>query len=260
MSNVDDVVLYERRKDVVTLWLNRPQQFNALSEEMLSALKEQLGLIASDSSIRCVVLAAKGNAFCAGHDLREMQQNQNTVFYQNLFRLCSDVMLRIQSLPVPVVARVQGVATAAGCQLVASCDLAVAAMEARFGVSGINLGLFCATPSVALTRNVSAKRAFEMLFTGKFIDAKTAVEWGLVNESVERDDLDSAVDVLTAAISSKSATAVRYGKSMIYRQQLMCVEDAYAYASEVMACNAMEPDAIEGIDAFLDKRPAIINR
>lgn len=256
MSNVDDIVLSERQNDVVTLWLNRPQQFNALSEEMLNALKERLDFIASDSSIRCVVLAAKGNAFCAGHDLREMQQNQNIVFYQNLFRLCSDVMLRVQSLPVPVVARVQGVATAAGCQLVASCDLAVAAREARFGASGINLGLFCSTPSVALTRNVPVKRAFEMLFTGKFIDAKTAVEWGLVNESVECEDLDSAVSVLTSAISSKSATAVSYGKSMIYRQKLMCVEDAYAYAAEVMACNAMEADAIEGIGAFLDKRSA----
>lgn len=256
MSSEDDIVLSECRNDVVTLWLNRPQQYNALSEEMLSVLKEKLDIIASDSSIRCVILAAKGNAFCAGHDLREMQQKQNIIFYQNLFGLCSDVMLKIQSLPVPVVARVQGVATAAGCQLVASCDLAVATLGARFGVSGINVGLFCSTPSVALTRNISAKRAFEMLFTGKFIDAHTAMDWGLINQAVEAEMLDGAVEVYTSAISSRSPTAIRYGKSMIYRQQSMCVEDAYSYATKVMACNAMEDEAIEGIAAFLDKRPA----
>ena len=256
MSNVSEMVLHERRNDVVTLWLNRPQQYNALSEEMLNALKHQLNLIAGDTSVRCVILAAKGDAFCAGHDLREMQQNQDSSFYQRLFSLCSEVMVGIQSLPVPVIARVQGVATAAGCQLVASCDLAVAARGARFGVSGINLGLFCSTPSVALTRSVPIKKAFEMLFTGKFIDANTAAECGLINQSADHEDLDNAVDVLADAIASKSATAIRYGKSMIYRQQSMCIEDAYSYAAEVMACNAMEIDAIEGIAAFLNKRPA----
>ncbi|MFT8234553.1 enoyl-CoA hydratase [Pseudomonas guariconensis] len=253
MEDLNNVVLWERRNDVVTLWLNRPLQYNALSEDMLNILNDKLNLVASDSSVRCVILAAKGNVFCAGHDLREMQKKQDIAFYQRLFNLCSKVMVRIQSLPVPVVARVQGVATAAGCQLVASCDLAVATRNARFAVSGINLGLFCSTPSVALTRSVAAKRAFEMLFTGKFIDADTAVEWGLINQAVQNEELDMAVEALTASIISKSAAAIRYGKSMFYRQQGMRLEDAYSYAANVMSCNALEEDAIEGIAAFLDK-------
>jgi enoyl-CoA hydratase/carnithine racemase len=253
MENIESVILYERRNDVVTLWLNRPQQYNALSEDMLNALKEQLDVHAGDTTIRCLILAAKGKAFCAGHDLREMQQNTDLSYYQQLFSLCSEVMMKIHSFPVPVIARVQGVATAAGCQLVASCDLAVAVVGARFGVSGINLGLFCSTPSVALTRSITNKHALEMLFTGKFIDADAAVSWGLVNQAVDNKDIDSAVDVLTSAIAAKSAAAIRHGKAMIYRQRSMCIEDAYSYAAKVMACNAMEDDAINGINAFLSK-------
>ncbi|GID03285.1 enoyl-CoA hydratase [Pseudomonas sp. 008] len=255
MSNLNDMVLRERRDNVVTLWLNRPTQYNALSEEMLGSLRDELNAISSDSTIRCVVLAAKGTAFCAGHDLREMNDRRGLPFYQELFSLCTEVMTKIQALPVPVIARVQGVATAAGCQLVASCDLSIATYDARFGVSGINLGLFCSTPAVALTRNIALKHAFEMLFTGKFIDANTAVDWGLVNRAVENDGLDSVIEELTSAIASKSPQAVRYGKSMIYRQKAMSIEDAYAYAANVMACNAMESDAIEGIGEFLEKRP-----
>ncbi|KVN16882.1 MULTISPECIES: enoyl-CoA hydratase [unclassified Burkholderia] len=243
------------RDGVATLRLNRPSQFNALSEALLDALQCELAALAGDPRVRCVVLAAEGRAFCAGHDLREMRGTPDLAYYRDLFGRCSRVMQAIRALPVPVVARVHGIATAAGCQLVASCDLAIAADTARFAVSGIDVGLFCATPAVALSRNVSAKRAFDMLVTGRFIDAATAVDWGLVNEAVPADALDAAVARTVAAIASKSPAAVRYGKAMFYRQRQMPLDDAYAYASDVMARNMMEADAGEGIDAFLDKRP-----
>ncbi|MFL9923154.1 enoyl-CoA hydratase [Herbaspirillum lusitanum] len=248
------ILLREDHEGVVTLTLNRPQQFNALSEAMLEALQTQLDALAQDEQLRCVILAAAGKAFCAGHDLREMRATPQLDYYQDLFRRCSKVMQSIQNLPVPVIARVQGIATAAGCQLVGSCDLAVASEEARFAVSGINVGLFCATPSVALTRNVSIKRAFEMLVTGKFIDAATAADWGLINRAVPEQELDSAIAVLSAQIVARSPTAIRYGKAMVYRQKQMSLGDAYDYAADVMARNIMEHDAGEGIDAFLEKR------
>ncbi|WP_218510024.1 enoyl-CoA hydratase [Variovorax sp. dw_308] len=244
----------EDQHAVATLRLNRPHQFNALSEAMLTALQREIDDIAADTSVRCVVLAAAGKAFCAGHDLREMRGRPELSYYQTLFAQCSTVMPAIQSLPVPVIARVQGIATAAGCQLVASCDLAIAVDTARFAVSGINVGLFCATPSVALSRNVSTKRAFDMLVTGRFIDAGTAADWGLVNEAVPEAELDAAVARKAAEIVAKSPTAVRWGKSMFYRQRQMALADAYAYAGDVMARNMMEEDAGEGIDAFLAKR------
>ena len=187
------LVLREEHDGLVTLRLNRPLQFNALSEAMLAALQEAFDTIAQQPHVRCVVLAAEGKAFCAGHDLRQMQATRQLDYYQTLFAQCSRVMQAIQALPVPVIARVHGIATAAGCQLVASCDLAVAGASARFAVSGINVGLFCATPSVALSRNVSPKRAFDMLVTGRFIDADTAADWGLVNETVADTALDEAV-------------------------------------------------------------------
>ncbi|MBS6362502.1 enoyl-CoA hydratase [Burkholderia sp.] len=252
----EPILLRDDRDGVVTLRLNRPQQFNALSEAMLAALREAFESLAADPHVRCVVLAGEGKAFCAGHDLREMRGKPDLDSYRTLFAQCSRVMLAIRALPVPVIARVHGIATAAGCQLVAACDLAIAADTARFAVSGINVGLFFSTPAVALSRNVSAKRAFDMLVTGRFLDAATAVEWGLVNEAVPEDALDAAIVRKVGEIVAKSPAAVRYGKTMFYRQREMTADEAYAYAGDVMAQNMMEADACEGIDAFLEKRPA----
>ena len=254
MNRASEPLLRENEGGIVTLQLNRPLQLNALSEELLDALQRELDVISNDAQVRCVVLSAAGKAFCAGHDLREMRGQPELDYYKALFARCSRVMQGIQQLPVPVIARVQGVATAAGCQLVASCDLAIAAESARFAVSGINVGLFCSTPAVALSRNVSSKRAFDMLVTGRFVDAATAADWGLINEAVADDDLDAAVARKAAEILAKSPAAVRYGKAMFYRQKQMELADAYAYASDVMAQNMMEEDACEGIDAFLEKR------
>ncbi len=240
---------------VLHLRLNRPSQFNALSESVLQTLQTQLDAIAQDRDVRCVVLSSAGTAFCAGHDLREMQANRRYEYYRGLFAQCTAVMQRIRALPVPVIARVQGVATAAGCQLVASCDLAVASDTARFAVSGINLGLFCSTPAVALSRTISPKRAFDLLVTGRFIDAATAVEWGLINQAVPADQLDPAIERLTGTIVSKSPCAVRYGKEMFYRQLQLPIGDAYAYAEDVMARNMMEDETAEGVAAFLGDSP-----
>ena len=250
----EPILIREESAGVVTLRLNRPQQLNALSEAMLEALQAELEAVGGDATVRCVVVAGAGKAFCAGHDLLEMRGNPKLAHYQALFARCSRIMQSIQSLPVPVIARVQGIATAAGCQLVGACDLAIAADTARFAVSGINVGLFCATPSVALSRNVSTKRAFDMLVTGSFIDAATAADWGLINEVVSEHDLDAAIARKAAEIAGKSPAAIRYGKAMFYRQQPLALADAYAYASDVMARNMMEQDAGEGIDAFLGKR------
>lgn len=250
----NNILIRENSRGVVTLRMNRPLQFNALSEELLNALQLELDTVTTDSSVRCVVLASTGLAFCAGHDLREMRNNDRLAYYQELFARCSRLMMRIQALPVPVIARVQGIATAAGCQLVAGCDLAIASDTARFAVSGINVGLFCATPAVALSRNVSPKRAFDMLFTGRFIDAATAAAWGLINEAVPDHQLDAAIEQKVASILNKSPAAVRYGKMMFYKQRQMTLNGAYECASDVMARNMMEEDAMEGIDAFLAKR------
>ncbi|MEK7265846.1 MAG: enoyl-CoA hydratase [Pseudomonadota bacterium] len=252
--DIDGPVL--RRMDeggVVTLQLNRPRQFNALSEALLTSLRQEFAEIARDHSVRCVVLTGAGRAFCAGHDLKEMRAEPSQDYYTALFSQCSDLMIAISSVPVPVIARVHGVATAAGCQLVAACDLAIASQSARFAVSGINLGLFCSTPSVALSRNVSAKRAFDMLVTGRFIDAPTACDWGLINEIARDDALDAVVAEKVAQILSKSPAAIRYGKEMFNRQRQMPLVDAYAYAADVMARNMMEEETCAGIDAFLGK-------
>jgi enoyl-CoA hydratase/carnithine racemase len=253
----ESVLLREDVNGIVTLTLNRPAELNALSEEMLTALQSALDDIAGDESVRCVVLAGAGRAFCAGHDLKEMRANPRREYYEALFARCSRVMEGIVELPVPVVARVHGTATAAGCQLVASCDLAVAAESATFAVSGINVGLFCSTPAVALSRNVSAKHAFDMLVTGRFISAAEALSYGLVSRMVPDAGLNEAVASLTAEICSKSPVAVRTGKAMFNRQRTMSLEDAYAYAGEVMACNMMADDAAEGIDAFIGKRAPV---
>jgi enoyl-CoA hydratase/carnithine racemase len=239
---------------IATLEINRPEHLNALSESLLHALQLKLDELSGDPDLRCVILAGAGRAFCAGHDLGEMRRTATLEQHQSLFARCSRLMQSIRSLPVPVIARVQGIATAAGCQLVGSCDLAVASEEARFAVSGINVGLFCSTPAVALSRNVSTKRAFDMLVTGRFIDAATALEWGLINEVVPAADLDAAVARKAAEIAAKSPAAVRHGKAMFYRQQTLPLAEAYAYAGEIMARNLLEDDAREGIDAFLRRR------
>jgi enoyl-CoA hydratase/carnithine racemase len=244
----------EDHHGVTTLRLNRPLQLNALSEAMLEAMQRELDSLLADADLRCVVIAGAGKAFCAGHDLLEMRGDRRLEYYQALFSRCSRLMQSIQALPVPVIARVHGIATAAGCQLVGACDLAIAADSARFAVSGINVGLFCATPSVALSRNVSTKRAFDLLVTGRFIDAATAVDWGLINEMVPEPELDAAIERKTAEIASKSPAAIRYGKSLFYRQQQLPLAAAYDCAGEVMARNMMAADAVEGIDAFLGKR------
>lgn len=242
-------------RGVVTLTLNRPQAFNALSEAMLAALQTELDTLADDTSVRCVVLAAAGRAYCAGHDLKEMRAEPSLGYYRDLFTRCGKVMLAIQRLPVPVIARVHGVATAAGCQLVATCDLAVAVSTARFAVSGVNLGLFCATPSVALSRNVGRKTAFEMLVTGEFLSADEARARGLVNRVVAPEVLDAEVERLVASIVAKPRAAVAMGKALFYRQLEMGVEAAYQTAVQTMACNMMDDSALEGVQAFIDKRP-----
>ncbi len=249
------ILLRTDREQVATLTLNRPAQFNALSEGMLAALQVEFDRIGEDKAIRVVVLAAAGKAFCGGHDLKEMRARPDQEYYDDLFRRCSALMLSIVRLPQPVIARVQGVATAAGCQLVATCDLAVAAASARFAVSGVNLGLFCSTPSVALARNLQRKKAFEMLVTGDFIGAEQAQAEGLVNRVVADADLDAGVKALTDSIRAKAPVAVETGKRMFYSQVEKNLEDAYRYAGSVMACNMMAADTQEGIAAFIDKRP-----
>jgi enoyl-CoA hydratase/carnithine racemase len=241
-------------RGVVTLTLGRPQSFNALSEGMLAALQAELDAAGADESVRSVVIAATGKAFCAGHDLKEMRAQPSQAYYEALFAQCARVMLTIQRLPVPVIARVQGIATAAGCQLVAACDLAVAADSARFAVSGVNLGLFCSSPSVALARNVARKPAFEMLVTGEFISADEARARGLVNRVASMEALDGAVESLVAAIVAKPRAAIALGKALFYRQIEVGSEAAYEDAARTMACNMMEADTLEGVQAFIDKR------
>ena len=253
-ESATEVLLREQQDGVVTLRLNRPRQLNALSDDLLAALQRELGALAGDASARCVVIAGAGRAFCAGHDLQQMRSRRDPDYHRGLFVRCAAVMQAIQSLPVPVIARVHGIATAAGCQLVAACDLAIAADTARFAVSGIDVGLFCSTPAVALSRNVSTKRAFDMLVTGSFIDAATAVDWGLINAAVPEASLDQAVAAKATLIAAKSPSAIRHGKALFYRQRTMALDDAYDCASEVMVRNMQEADAEEGIDAFLAKR------
>ncbi len=255
MNHDDSLLLRADRADgLTTLTLNRPGQFNSLSEALLSALQKELDAIAADETVRVVVLAGAGKAFCAGHDLKEMRANHSKAYMQGLFKQCAEVMLTLTRMPQPVIARVHGIATAAGCQLVSMCDLAVAADVAKFAVSGINVGLFCSTPAVGLARNLGRKAALEMLLTGDFIDAMEARAKGLVNRVVPADALDAEIEALAGSILAKSAVAIRMGKGMFYQQLEMGLADAYAYAGEVMACNMMSEDAGEGIDAFMQKR------
>ena len=250
----EPVLLTGVSSGVATLTLNRPRRYNALSEEMLAALQNALDDIAADDTVRVVVIAANGKAFCAGHDLKEMRSSEDRAYHQALFDRCGTMMQAIQNLPQPVIAKVNGIATAAGCQLVAQCDLAVAADTSRFAVSGINVGLFCSTPAVPLSRNMHRKQAMQMLLTGDFIDAQTAKQFGLVNEVVPPDELDSAVASLAQKIAGKSPLAVSMGKKMFYRQAAMDLSAAYEFAGERMTCNMDSEDAREGIDAFIEKR------
>ena len=242
---------------VLTLTLNRPQVFNALSEDLLDALKSALEAAATDSAVRVVVIRAAGRAFCAGHDLKEMRARPDRAYYTRLFDRCSAMMKTITSMPQPVIAQVHGIAAAAGCQLVAACDLAVAGESAVFATNGINNGLFCSTPSVALSRAVARKHAFEMLFTGDFISAARAAEIGLVNRTAPDDGLDEATRDLADRIAAQSTVTTRSGKKMFYRQLDLDLEDAYDFAARNMACDMMSGDAGEGIDAFIEKRAPV---
>jgi enoyl-CoA hydratase/carnithine racemase len=261
---MSDELSFTCKQGVAFVTLNRPRQLNALSEELLQQLIETFKIIESDSSIRVVVLAGSGTAFCAGHDLKQMRAkgnerkqiaaDQEQAYFQELFALCAKMMQMIVALPQPVIARVHGVATAAGCQLVAQCDLAVASSEAQFAVSGINLGLFCSTPTVALTRNVSRKKSFEMLMTGEFLNAEQALKHGLVNQVVPPDDLDASIERLCNSIISKPSQVVALGKQLFYQQQTLGLSAAYQLAGNTMACNMMLPETIDGVDGFLEKR------
>ncbi len=250
------VLSQEKSEGVLRLTLNRPEQYNALSDELLGALQRAFDAAAEDPSVRAIVLGGAGRAFCAGHDLKEMRAHPDLAYQRGLFERCSRMMLAIPKLPVPVIARVHGIATAAGCQLVAACDLAVAADVARFAVSGVNVGLFCSTPAVALARNVGRKQAMEMLVTGEFIDAESARARGLVNRVVPLEKLDEEVAKLTAAIVAKSPHAIRSGKRTFYEQLDLGVAAAYDVATETMACDMMSEDAQSGIDAFIAKKPS----
>ena len=249
------VLCSQDERGVVTLTLNRPHAFNALSETVLAELQREFEAIATEESVRVVVLSAEGKAFCAGHDLKEMRAKPSLQYYEGLFNQCSEMMLGIQRLPVPVIARIQGIATAAGCQLVAMCDLAVAASTAKFAVSGVNLGLFCSAPGVALSRNLLRKAAFEMLVTGEFISADEAKVRGLINRVVDPEQLDAEVEKLVAAIIAKPRAAVAIGKEFFYRQIELDIASAYQAAARAMASNMMNEAALEGVQAFIDKRP-----
>ncbi len=248
------ILIREDDQGVARLTLNRPQQYNALSRALLSELQAALDDISDDDSVHVVIIGANGKAFCAGHDLKEMRSSDERSFHQDLFDRCGRMMLSINTMPQPVIAEVGGIATAAGCQLVANCDLAIATTDSRFAVSGINLGLFCSTPAVPLSRNLSRKQAMRMLLTGDFISAEQAQAYGLINDIVNEDELQQASMDLARKIAAKSPLAIKLGKKMFYQQLPMDLSAAYAFAGERMACNMDSEDAREGIDAFIEKR------
>ncbi|NKB62380.1 MAG: enoyl-CoA hydratase [Gammaproteobacteria bacterium] len=250
----EPILLRSDQDHIATLTLNRPAKFNALSESLLSELKRTLDDINQDENVRVVILKGNGKAFCAGHDLREMRSNADQQYIRALFSECSAVMKRIGQLPQPVIASVHGMATAAGCQLVGTCDLAVASENATFAVSGINIGLFCSTPAVALSRNVARKHAMEMLMLGDFIDTPKALEIGLINQAVSEGELDATTWAMAEKLAGKLPSALRLGKSLFYQQLNMPIEKAYEVASDAITCNFLNEDTIEGIDAFLEKR------
>ncbi len=255
----EPILIREDKGAIARLTLNNPGALNALSDAMLAALKDEFGRLAEDRSIRAIILAGAGKAFCAGHDLKEMQRGRQAedhgkAYFLDLFSRCGDLMQMIPRLPQPVIAQAHGIATAAGCQLVASCDMAVAARGTRFGVNGVNIGLFCSTPMVALSRNIPRKQAFEMLTTGEFIDADRARDLGLINRVVEHDDLATATMELAETVAAKLGAAVRIGKSAFYDQLEMPLDGAYTFTGQVMAENMMYADTAEGVQAFIEKR------
>jgi len=257
-ESVSEPLILRRDKDGVSnLTINRPKAYNSLSIECMEMFIEELEYIASDSTLKVVVVSGAGKGFCAGHDLKDIRANPEKSFYEKTFAVCSKLMMRVVNLPKPVIAKVHGVATAAGCQLVASCDLAVADEHARFATPGVNIGLFCSTPMVSLSRNVPRKHAMEMLLTGDFISAERACEIGLINHVVPYNELDSAANELALKIASKSPLTLKIGKEAFYRQLDKDMTGAYEYCSRVMVENMLARDAEEGIDAFLEKRDPI---
>lgn len=258
-TQTEDILLREDRDGVAWLTLNRPDAFNSLSRSLMARIQEELDRLADDASVRVIVIAAAGRGFCAGHDLREVRGNQdNPDFLAAMLKQCSTMMQSIVNHPKPVIARVHGIATAAGCQLVASCDLAIAETGARFGTPGVNIGLFCHTPMVALSRNVSRKHAMEMLLTGEMADADDAIRFGLINKAVPVAELDDTVMAMARRIASKSSYTLKIGKRAFYEQlQQPTLNDAYEYASRVMLENLQARDAEEGIQAFIDKRDPV---
>ncbi len=253
-ASTEPPLIIERKNNVAWLTLNRPKQYNALSLTLLDALDAALEELARDPAVRVAVIAANGPAFCAGHDLKEMQGASESNFAARLFQRCSAMMLKIAKLPLPVIAEIQGMATAAGCQLVAQCDLAVAADSSKFAVSGVNLGLFCSTPAVALSRAISRKRAAEMLMLGEFISASTALDWGLINRVVKAESLRAETLTLCETLKAKPRDALAMGKALFYRQLETGIEAAYEDATATISCNFAQPAAQEGINAFLQKR------
>ena len=255
-----NILLREDEDGVATLTMNRPDQLNALSEGLMEALQAELDRISTGRTTKVVILKGAGRAFCAGHDLREMQGKRQApdggrAYYMALFSQCSRLMSTIPRMPQPVIAQVHGLATAAGCQLVASCDMAVAAESARFGLNGVNVGLFCSTPMVAVSRNMSRKKTFEILTTGDFLSATEAERHGLVNRVVPEEDLAAEARTLAGQVAAKLSMAVRVGKRAFYEQLEMSLDAAYAHTGRVIAENMLHPDTVEGIQAFLEKRP-----
>ncbi len=244
----------EDNNGITTLTLNRPDKFNALSDELIAAMTDALDAIRADDRVRVVIIKANGRAFCVGHDLKQMRENSEDDYINCLFSHCGEMMQRIEALPQPVIACVHAVATAAGCQLVAACDLAVASKKAKFAVSGITLGLFCSTPAVALSRNIGRKAAMEMLLTGDFVDAETARQYGLINRVVTPEALDNTVQELAEKIASKPPAAIQMGKTLFYQQLNKPLDQAYVLASETIARNMQLDETLEGLDAFLEKR------
>ena len=253
-ATVSPLLLREDADGIATLTLNRPEARNALSTALMSAIEAELARLARDESVKVVVIAGAGPGFCAGHDLKEIRANPGRQFYEELFAQCSRMMLAIVRLPKPVIAKVHGIATAAGCQLVATCDLAVAGEGARFATPGVHIGLFCSTPMVALSRNVGRKQAMEMLLTGEMLSAEAALQAGLINRAVPEAELDASVAELAGKIAAKSPLTLAIGKEAFYRQRELPLAEAYDYASEAMTTNMLARDAEEGIDAFLEKR------
>lgn len=256
------MTILERRDSgaIAHLHMNAPERLNALSDEMIAALQGEFDALRDDKSIRAIVLSGAGKAFCAGHDLKQMTQGRQNpdggkAYFKDLFDRCAHMMQTIQTLPQPVIARVHGIATAAGCQLVATCDLAIADTDTRFGVNGVNIGLFCSTPMVALSRNIPRKKAFEMLTTGKFIQADEAERLGLINRSVPAEDLTAETQAMAETLAAKLGAAVKIGKQAFYEQIQMPLNQAYEYTGNVMVENMMIRDTAEGISAFIDKRP-----